>query len=194
METVYTRCLKRTIIKQFRTNISYVEAKWKKIREKSGIFKAKIYIRVIKLFQSLILVILASGSISCTTGGNDTATADGDDQSKIVKRRRDDGTLTSVNPVDEDDYVHGVKVNFYEDGKTVHSKVSYDHGRKHGPAIWYYKNGQVYEHTNFHYGRKQGLTKRYYDSGELMEEFSYQQGDELPGKIKYNKAGQLIDQ
>lgn len=149
---------------------------------------------MIKLFHNLLIIILVSGAVSCSTGSSDKGSAEDGDQSNIVKRRRDDGTLTSANPVDEDGYVHGVKVNFYEDGKTVHSKVSYEHGRKHGPAIWYYKNGQVYEHTNFHYGRKQGLTKRYYDTGELMEEFSYQQGEELPGKMKFNKAGQQINQ
>ena len=95
----------------------------------------------------------------------------------MVKRRRDDGTLSSINPVDEDRYVHGVKTNFYEDGKTVHSKISYVHRRKHGPAIWYYKNG---------------LTKRYYDTGEIMEELIYDTGKELPGKKKYTKEGNQI--
>lgn len=147
-----------------------------------------------KIFHLLVIASLVLGAASCSTGKNDKGSVENDDQSNIVKRRRDDGTLSSVNPLDEEGYVHGVKVNYYEDGKTVHSKVTYQHGRKHGPAIWYYKNGQVYEHTNFHYGRKQGLTRRYYDTGELMEEFSYQQGEELPGKMKFNKAGQQIDQ
>lgn len=52
-------------------------------------------------------------------------------------------------------------MNYYEDGK------------KHGPALLYYKNGQVHEHTNFHYGRKQGLAKKYYKTGQLMEELTY---------------------
>jgi antitoxin component YwqK of YwqJK toxin-antitoxin module len=147
-----------------------------------------------KFLHLLLISFLVMGLVSCSSDSNDKGSGKGDDQTNIVKRRRDDGTLSSVNPVDQEGYVHGVKVNYYEDGKTVHSKVTYEHGRKHGPAIWYYKNGQIYEHTNFHYGRKQGLTRRYYDTGELMEEFSYQQGEELPGKITFNKAGQQINQ
>jgi len=142
----------------------------------------------------MIIAFLISGAGSCGNGNNNQGYAEEDDQANIVRKRRDDGTLSSMNPVDEDGYVHGVKVNFYEDGRTVHSKVTYEHGRKHGPAIWYYRNGRVYEHTNFHYGRKQGLTRRYYDTGELMEELTYQQGEELPGKTRFNKAGQQISQ
>ena len=143
-----------------------------------------------RLIQLLIVLILVPGTVACSSknGTSDEV----EKQSSMVKKRRDDGTLSSINPVDEDGYVHGVKTNFYEDGKTVHSKVSYNHGRKHGPAIWYYKNGNVYEHTNFIYGRKNGLTKRYYDTGELMEEFTYDTGEELPGKKKYTREGTLL--
>ena len=111
---------------------------------------------------------------------------------KMVKKKREDGTLSSLNPVDENGYVHGVKVNFYEDGLTVHSKITYEHGRKHGPAIWFFKSGKFYEHTTFYQNRKNGLTKRYYESGELYEEISYEAGEELPGKKTYDKEGNLI--
>ena len=116
-----------------------------------------------------------------------------EDQPKIVKKRREDGTLSSINPVDENGYVHGVKVNLYEDGLTVHSKITYEHGRKHGPAIWFFKNGKIYEHTNYYQNRKNGLTQRYYETGELYEEINYDSGEELPGKKKYTKEGKLID-
>lgn len=141
-----------------------------------------------------MIAFLLAGILSCGSGSNGADNSQKKDQSELVKKRREDGTLSSVNPVDEDGYVHGVKVNYYEDGKTVHSKVSYEHGRKHGPAIWYFKNGQIYEHTTFNYGRKQGLTKRYYDSGVLMEEITYEMGEEVPGTKKYNKRGELISQ
>jgi len=115
------------------------------------------------------------------------------DQPKMVKKRREDGTLSSINPVDEEGYVHGMKVNFYEDGLTVHSKVTYQHGRKHGPAIWFFKNGKIYEHTNYYQNRKNGITQRYYETGELYEESIYDTGEELPGKKRYTKEGKLID-
>ena len=116
-----------------------------------------------------------------------------EDQPKMVKKRREDGSLSSLNPVDEEGFVHGVKVNFYEDGLTVHSKVTYEHGRKHGPAIWFFKNGKIYEHTTYYQNRKNGITKRYYETGELFEETGYDTGEELPGKKRYTKEGKLIE-
>ncbi|MEN8228403.1 MAG: hypothetical protein ABFS38_09640 [Bacteroidota bacterium] len=144
-----------------------------------------------KPLQILLILLISVGTIACNPESKKSTSSD-EEQPSMVKKRRDDGTLSSINQVDEEGYVHGVKTNFYEDGVTVHSKISYEHGRKHGPAIWYFKSGQVYEHTNFIYGRKNGLTKRYYDTGELMEEFTYDTGEELPGKKRYNREGDLI--
>jgi len=139
----------------------------------------------------LALILLLTGLFSCGADNKKEAGSQ-DENSSLLKKYRDDGTLSSVNPVDEEGFVNGVKTNYYEDGKTVHSKVTYDHGRKHGPALWYYKSGQIHEHTSFYFGRKQGLTKKYYPSGELMEELSYEQGEVLPGTKKFNRQGQEI--
>jgi antitoxin component YwqK of YwqJK toxin-antitoxin module len=128
---------------------------------------------------------------SCSSGSKETESVQTGEQSNMVKKRREDGTLSSMNPVDEEGYVHGVKVNFYEDGVTVHSKVTYEHGRKHGPAIWFFKNGKIYEHTTYFQNRKHGLTKRYYETGEIMEEVEFNSGEELPGKKEYTKDGKL---
>lgn len=143
----------------------------------------------------LILVLSLSILITSCNQGNETGEEQSDDAtSNVVKKRREDGTLSSLNPVDEEGYIHGVKVNFYEDGVTVHSKITYEHGRKHGPAIWFFKSGKIYEHTNYYQNRKNGLTKRYYESGELYEETMFDAGEELPGKKVYNKEGELITQ
>jgi len=144
-----------------------------------------------KTIRLLAVLLLIAGISSCGTGDNKEQNGQEENPS-IVKRRRDDGTLSSVNPVDKDGYVHGVKTNYYEDGKTVHSKITYVNGRKHGPALWYYRNGQAHEHTSFHYGRKQGLTKKYYPTGELMEELTYEQGEVQPGAKKYKRSGEVI--
>ena len=140
----------------------------------------------------ILLIIISTGTIACNSEKNKPDSPEEESQSNMIRKRRDDGTLSSINPVDEDGYVHGVKVNFYEDGITVHSKITYEHGRKHGPAIWFFKNSKIYEHTNFYYGRKNGLTKRYYETGELLEEVTFDTGEELPGKKSYTKDGQLI--
>ena len=138
-----------------------------------------------------LLLILISAALGCNSEPVPEDQTQ-EEQQKIVRRYRDDGTLSSMNPVDEDGYVHGVKVNYYEDGVHIHSKISYEHGRKHGPAIWYFGSGRVYEHTQYHYGKKDGLTKRYYESGELMEEITYNMGEELPGTKKYDRSGELL--
>ncbi len=139
----------------------------------------------------MLILCLALLSPSCGSGSKKSESSQSEEQSHMVKKKREDGTLSSMNPVDEEGYVHGVKVNFYEDGLTVHSKVSYEHGRKHGPAIWFFKNGKIYEHTTFFQNRKHGLTKRYYETGELMEEAEFNTGEELPGKKEYRKDGTL---
>ncbi len=139
----------------------------------------------------LALVILLTGLYSCGADNKKEAGSQ-EDNSSLIKKYRDDGTLSSANPVDEEGFVSGVKTNYYEDGKTVHSKVTYVHGSKEGPALWYYKNGQVHEHTAFHKGKKQGLTKKYYPTGELMEELSYEQGEAQPGAKKFKRQGQEI--
>jgi antitoxin component YwqK of YwqJK toxin-antitoxin module len=145
-----------------------------------------------KTLQSILILSLSILMISCNSGKEESEQARDENTPKVVKKRREDGTLSSMNPVDEDGYVHGVKVNFYEDGVTVHSKITYEHGRKHGPAVWFFKSGKIYEHTDFYQNRRNGLTKRYYETGELYEETSYEAGEELPGKKRYNKAGEEI--
>lgn len=146
--------------------------------------------------NKLQLILILSLSIliaSCNQGKEPVTQADEGDTPEVVKKRREDGTLSSLNPVDEKRHVHGVKINFYEDGLTVHSKITYEHGRKQGPAIWFFKSGKIYEHATYDQDKKNGLTKRYYETGELYEETSFEAGEELPGKKKYSKDGELID-
>ena len=140
----------------------------------------------------LLSILFTSGLMASCDPGSKKSAEENSEKPAMVRKKRADGTLSSMNPVDEDGYVHGVKVNFYEDGKTVHSKVSYEHGRKNGPAIWYFKSGKVYEHTNFYQNRKHGLSKKYYESGQLFEEVTYETGEELPGKKTYSESGKLL--
>ena len=145
-----------------------------------------------KILQLLLILSLCVPFESCKQGKESSEQLAEEETPKTVKKRREDGTLSSINPLDENGYVHGVKVNFYEDGLTVHSKITYEHGRKHGPAIWFFKSGKIFEHTTYYQNRKNGITKRYYESGELYEEVSYDAGEELPGKKTYDKEGNLI--
>jgi antitoxin component YwqK of YwqJK toxin-antitoxin module len=142
--------------------------------------------------QLLLIFCISMLIVSCNQGKEQTEQSSDENTPQVIKKRREDGTLSSLNPVDKDGYLNGVKVNFYEDGVSVHSKITYEQGRKQGPAIWFFKSGKIYEHTNYDQNRKDGLTKRYYETGELYEEVTYDSGEELPGKKTYDKAGNLI--
>lgn len=89
-------------------------------------------------------------------------------QPEIVIKKRSDGTISPANQVDDFGKVHGIRVTYYEDGKTVYSKHTFLHGRKHGPSNWYYINGQVFKETNFENGKRQGITTMYYKNGDLL--------------------------
>jgi len=102
-----------------------------------------------KTLQTFLFLSLSVLIVSCSRGKAEMEQSADENSPQVVKKRRDDGTLSSINPVDADGYVHGVTVNFYEDGVTVHSKITYEHGRKHGPAIWFFKSGKIYEHAEF---------------------------------------------
>ena len=148
-----------------------------------------------RILSLTVITLLSLLMIACNQESKNAKQAEqveADNQPKVVKKRNEDGTLSSLNPLDEEGYIHGVKVNFYEDGLTVHSKITYAHGRKHGPAIWFFKNGKIYEYTTYYQNRKHGVAKRYYETGELYEESTFDTGEELPGKKKYTKEGKLI--
>jgi hypothetical protein len=117
---------------------------------------------------------------------------DSESKPETVVKRRADGTVSSVNQVNDNNRVHGIRATYYEDGKTIYSKQTFNHGRKQGPATWYYKSGQVFKQTNFEEGKRHGLTRVYYKSGKLSAEFESEQGIVLPGLKEYNKDGTLV--
>jgi antitoxin component YwqK of YwqJK toxin-antitoxin module len=130
--------------------------------------------------------------MSCGQRDDPKIDTDTESPSEVVKMRRDDGTVSSVNQVDELGKVHGVRVTFYGDGKTIYSKHSFVHGRKQGPAMWYYKGGQLFKHTHFEDGKRQGLTRIYYKNGNLLAEFESEKGNVLPGLKEYKEDGSLV--
>lgn len=88
--------------------------------------------------------------------------------------------------------VHGIRVTYYGDGKTIYSRHSFSHGRKHGPSNWYYINGQIFKKTNFENGKRQGLTRVYYKNGDLLAEYESDKGIVLPGLKEYKEDGSLV--
>ncbi len=138
----------------------------------------------------ILLIILIS--VSCNNNSENRLENANDERSNTVVKKRDDGTLSSVNQVDEMMRVHGVRVTYFADGKTIYTKLTFKHGKKHGPSIRYYNNGQIYEYGSFENGERHGLTRKYYKTGKLMAEFEYYQGIALSGLKEYNKEGELL--
>lgn len=147
------------------------------------------YIYQMKPYCILLTILLC---FSCNPTSENKEKKDLNSGSNTVIKKRDDGTVSSVNQVDEIGRVHGVRVTYFSDGKTIYTKLTFDHGKKHGPSIRYYNNGQIYEHASFEYGEKHGLTKKYYKNGKLLAEFEYHQGIALVGLKEYDKEGELI--
>ena len=138
----------------------------------------------------LFLAFLVSFSCKRSSGAEDVISSDKDPET-IVKRR-DDGTISSVNQVDANDRVHGIRATYYGDGKTLYSKQTCSHGKKQGPAMWYYRNGQVFKQTNFEDGKRHGLTRVYHKSGKLSAEYESDHGNVQPGLKEYNEDGTLV--
>ena len=141
------------------------------------------------LFSTLLLI-LVTGNLSCSSEKKEV---DGsDNEPEIIIKRRDDGTISSVNQVIDGKRVHGVRATYYGDGKTLYSKQTFDYGVKQGPATWYYYSGQVFKQTSFEDGKRQGLTRIYYKNGNLLAEFESEKGIVLPGLKEYTIDGELI--
>lgn len=130
--------------------------------------------------------------ISCRHYSASSESQLSDPQKEVLIKRRPDGTLSSVNQIDKNGWVHGIRVTYYSDGKSIYSKTTLIHGIKNGPFIRYYKNGQIFEHTAYENGKKHGLARKYYKNGNLLAQYEYSSGNVLPGLKEYDRKGILI--
>lgn len=142
--------------------------------------------------KTLLIFLAIAFALSCDGNNEKSAAADSPGKLKVVKKKRGDGTLQSASQVDAENFAHGLKVNYYEDGKTVHSKITFNHGVKQGPAVWYYRNSQIFEHTGFSNGKREGLTKKYHKNGKLLSQCEFSKGEALPGLVEYAEDGSKI--
>lgn len=142
--------------------------------------------------QIVFLLFILAAAFSCLRSDETVEEGSVDQESDIVFKRRKDGTISSANQVDENNMVHGMRVTYYGDGKTVRSRISVERGIKQGPSIKYYYNGQIFEHINFKDGEKHGLCRKYHKNGQLLAEFEYNNGLVLPGLKEYGPEGVLV--
>jgi len=145
-----------------------------------------------------LAMFLAPGILSCSgsedPGGNGSKNqmADRNSESEIVVKRREDGTISSANQVNELGQVHGTRLTYFPDGKTVYSKLTFRNGIKDGLSVKYYDNGKVFEMATFENGEKHGPQRKYYKTGELLAVYDYEHGHALPGLKEYTPDGTLI--
>lgn len=145
-----------------------------------------------KYINYVVLLLAIQVSFSCIHSRNFEEDSTGDRKSEIVIKKRGDGTISSVNQVDDMGYVDGIRVTYYPDGKTVYSKLSFKKGIHNGPSIKYYDNGQIFEHTNYEDGKKHGPARKYYKNGRILADYEYENDKVLPGLKEYDKSGSLI--
>ena len=138
---------------------------------------------------SILIIIL---TFSCTHVNHREEDTEKENKPEIIIKRRDDGTLSSINQVEDGGVVNGTRTTYYRDGKTVYSRLTFKHGIKHGISIRYYNNGQIYEHANYTDGKKSGLSRKYYKDGKLLSECEYEKGNPKPGLKEYHKDGSLV--
>jgi len=146
--------------------------------------------KAIKISSLIILTLVLSTSCSNSRETEDKTSSD--PEAEVVRKKRDDGTLSSVNQVDEMGRVHGLRITYFEDGKTIHSKLAFNHGIKQGPSIRYYRNGQIFEHSSFENGKKHGISRKYHKDGTLLSECEFKDGHAKPGLKEYKPDGTLI--
>ena len=142
--------------------------------------------------NNAFLLLVLMFSFSCFRSSDIEEESANEDKPEIVIKKRDDGTISSVNQVVDGRIVHGIRTTYYKDGKTIYSKHTFNYGIKQGPATWYYMNGHMFKQTNFMDGKRQGLTRIYYKNGDLLAEFQSEKGNVLPGLKEYNQDGTLI--
>lgn len=148
--------------------------------------KNSSYMNVAFLFLLLLF------SFSCFHSSDIEEESASENKPEIVVKKRDDGTISSINQVVDGRIVHGIRTTYYGDGRSIYSKQTFDYGVKQGPATWYYLNGAVFKQTNFKDGKRQGLTRVYYKNGKLLAEFESEKGIVRPGLKEYTIDGELI--
>ncbi|MEZ5069750.1 MAG: hypothetical protein R2751_01980 [Bacteroidales bacterium] len=129
---------------------------------------------------------------ACKPGTGDSVSESKESAPELVIKRRDDGTLSSLNQVDSLGQVHGTRVTYYADGKTVYLKKQYTHGIPDGPYAQYYRNGQAFEEGTFRQGKRDGEVRKFYQDGRLCARYQYRTDRLMPGLEEYSEAGEPI--
>ena len=72
---------------------------------------------------------------------------------------------------------------------TGNTQGSFRNGKKHGPWVEYYENGQLLSKGTYKDGKKEGPWVHYHDNGQLWKKGTYKYGKEEGPWVSYNKDG-----
>jgi hypothetical protein len=121
---------------------------------------------------SFLLLLLISLSYSCKRSNNVEEVSGSESKPETVVKRRDDGTISSVNQVNENSRVHGVRATYYEDGK------------RDGLTRIYYQDGSLSAEFIAENGNILPGLKEYMEDGTLVT--SYPEVQLSAKRIKLN--------
>lgn len=82
-----------------------------------------------------------------------------------------------------DGKIHGVVLEWYENGKNKKYKIFYNKGSINGKCIKWYRNGKLEKIEQYRKGKLHGKSKLWYNNGNIMEINPYYLG-RLHGKSK----------
>ena len=84
----------------------------------------------------------------------------------------------------------GPWVYYYSNGQLM-AKGTYKNGKKHGVNVVYYDNGQLSDKITFKDGKPNGLWVSYHENGKLMTKGTYKNGKEDGPYVRYHENGSL---
>jgi len=105
-------------------------------------------------FYIAYAILICMISHSCSYSSSEEKETKADPDPEVFVRMRDDGTRSSANQIDNNGMVNGIRITYYADGKTIHSKTTFNQGIKQGPSNIYDLNGKIFQQTNYEEGKK----------------------------------------
>ena len=82
----------------------------------------------------------------------------------------------------------GPAVTYYNNGQ-VRTKLNFKDNKLNGTVTMYYKTGELYRVTQYVNGEIQGIRKTYYKNGNIMSEVPYKNDFPGLGTTEYSKEG-----
>ncbi len=138
--------------------------------------------KIFMLSGLLTLAILTSGC-----GSNE----EGQMKDTVAREYYKHGGVKVEAEVKDDTILHGLYKKFTPDGY-LEAVYTYVEGKREGPAVTYYNNGQLRTKLTYRDNKPDGTAKMYYKTGELYRTTDYSQGKITGIRTTYYKNGRVM--